>query len=108
MSYLQDVNDKLDEDEPLDEQEHSGIVDITAEELKTKGEAEAKQIDDVTVLFTDFKGFTQLSENLSPKELVADIHECFSVFDHIMQKHGIEKNHLIQSHLLHPYFLSQK
>jgi class 3 adenylate cyclase len=28
---------------------------------------------------------------LSPKELVRDIHECFSAFDHIMAKHGIEK-----------------
>ncbi len=62
-----------------------------AEELKTKGSAEAQLIDEVTVLFTDFKGFTQLSEKLSPKELVADIHECFSAFDNIMHKHGVEK-----------------
>ncbi|MBK9759495.1 MAG: adenylate/guanylate cyclase domain-containing protein [Flavobacteriales bacterium] len=62
-----------------------------AEELKAKGEADAKQIDQVTVLFTDFKGFTAMSEKLTAKELVADIHECFSAFDHIMEKHGIEK-----------------
>lgn len=62
-----------------------------AEELKSKGEADAKQIDQVTVLFTDFKGFTAMSEQLSAKELVRDIHECFSAFDHIMQKYGIEK-----------------
>lgn len=34
-----------------------------AEELKQNGEAEAKQHNNVSVLFTDFKGFTQLSEN---------------------------------------------
>lgn len=62
-----------------------------AEELKEKGNAEAKLIDEVTVLFTDFKGFTQLSEKLTPKELVAAINECFSVFDDIMQQHGVEK-----------------
>ncbi|TND01226.1 MAG: Adenylate cyclase [Bacteroidetes bacterium] len=62
-----------------------------AEELKEKGSAEARLINEVTVLFTDFKGFTQLSEKLSPKELVAEIHECFSAFDVIMKKHGIEK-----------------
>jgi adenylate cyclase len=62
-----------------------------AEELKEKGSAEAKQIDNVTVLFTDFKGFTQLAEKLSPRELVAEIDECFSAFDQIMQKHGVEK-----------------
>lgn len=32
-----------------------------AEELKAKGSAEAVQIEQVTVLFTDFKGFTALS-----------------------------------------------
>gem|GEM_PF-68409 len=62
-----------------------------AEELKIKGSAEAQLIDHVTVLFTDFKGFTQLSENLSPKQLVADLNVCFSAFDHICAKHGIEK-----------------
>ncbi len=62
-----------------------------AEELKAKGEAEAKLINEVTVLFTDFKGFTAMSETLSPKELVKDLHECFSAFDAIMAKHGIEK-----------------
>ena len=67
------------------------LPEEVAEELKTRGAAEAKQIDEVTVLFTDFKGFTQLSEELTPKELVAEINECFSAFDHIMQKHGVEK-----------------
>ncbi len=67
------------------------LPDEVAEELKTKGSAEAKLIDEVTVLFTDFKDFTKLSEQLSPKELVAEIDECFSSFDHIMQKHGVEK-----------------
>ena len=62
-----------------------------AEELKEKGEAEAKLINEVSVLFTDFKGFTAMSEKLTPKELVRDIHECFSAFDIIMEKYGIEK-----------------
>lgn len=62
-----------------------------AEELKAKGEAEAKLIDDATVLFTDFKGFTGMSETMTPKELVADLNHCFSAFDRIMQKYGIEK-----------------
>ncbi len=62
-----------------------------AEELKAKGSAEAKLIDEVTVLFTDFKGFTQLSEKLTAKELVGEINTCFSAFDNIMHKHGVEK-----------------
>jgi len=63
----------------------------TAQELKENGLASARLMEDVTVLFTDFKGFTQLSETLSPKELVANLHECFSAFDLICEKYGIEK-----------------
>lgn len=62
-----------------------------AEELKEKGYADAKLIDEVTVLFTDFKGFTSMSEKVSPKQLVKDLNECFSAFDHIMEKYGMEK-----------------
>lgn len=62
-----------------------------AEELKEKGSAEAKLINEVTVLFTDFKGFTDYAEKLTPENLVKDIHECFSAFDNIMEKHGMEK-----------------
>jgi len=62
-----------------------------AEELKDKGEAEARLFDQVTVLFTDFKGFTAMSEKVTPKQLVRDLHECFSAFDRICAKHGIEK-----------------
>ena len=67
------------------------LPEEVAAELKEKGEAEARLIEQVTVLFTDFKGFTAMSEKLSPKELVRDIHECFSAFDRIMERHGMEK-----------------
>jgi class 3 adenylate cyclase len=62
-----------------------------AEELKEKGSAEAKMINQVTVLFTDIKGFTNLSEKLSAQQLVSELNYCFSAFDNIMQAHGIEK-----------------
>jgi class 3 adenylate cyclase len=62
-----------------------------AEELKEKGTAGAKLFDDVTVLFTDFKDFTKVSERLSPQELVDELHTCFSAFDKIMASHKIEK-----------------
>jgi len=62
-----------------------------AEELKSKGSAEAKQFDQVTVLFTDFKDFTQISEHMTAKELVAEIDTCFKAFDEIIKRHGIEK-----------------
>lgn len=67
------------------------LPEEVADELKKKGSADARLIDEVTVLFTDFKGFTQLSEKLSPQALVAEIDACFSAFDGIMHRHSVEK-----------------
>jgi class 3 adenylate cyclase/Tfp pilus assembly protein PilF len=62
-----------------------------AEELKEKGEAAARDFDNVSILFTDFKGFTQASEKLSATELVNEINTCFKAFDGIVGKYKIEK-----------------
>ncbi len=67
------------------------LPEEVADELKEKGYAEAKQFENVTVLFTDFKGFTAISERLTPQELVKEIDECFRAFDAIIEKYGIEK-----------------
>jgi adenylate cyclase len=67
------------------------LPEEVAEELKAKGSADAKQFDAVTVMFTDFKGFTQISEKLTPSELVAEIDACFKAFDNIITKYNIEK-----------------
>ena len=63
----------------------------TAQELKKKGYAETKNFESATVLFTDFKGFTTISELLSPKELITEIDTCFKGIDRIMEKYQIEK-----------------
>jgi len=62
-----------------------------AEELKEKGKAEARDFEQVSVLFTDFKGFTELSARLSAADLVKEINHCFEAFDGIMEKFNIEK-----------------
>jgi class 3 adenylate cyclase len=63
----------------------------TANELKLNGFAKPKHYDEVTVLFTDFKNFTKISEKLSAVELVEEINFCYSNFDRIITKYGIEK-----------------
>jgi len=63
----------------------------TAQELKTKGKSDVRQYPEVTVLFTDFKSFTQITEQMSPQDLVAELDTCFKAFDEITMKHGIEK-----------------
>lgn len=67
------------------------LPDETAQELKEKGSVAAKKFDSVSVLFTDFKGFTKYSESLTPEKLVESIDFYFSKFDEIIEKHGLEK-----------------
>ncbi len=62
-----------------------------AEELKENGSAQARDIDNVTILFTDFKGFTSLSEQMSAQELVEELNTCFKAFDTIVSSYGVEK-----------------
>lgn len=62
-----------------------------AEELKKYGKVEPVSHDHCTVLFTDFKGFTEISESITAKELVEEINHCFGAFDEITSKYHIEK-----------------
>jgi len=62
-----------------------------ADELKEKGNAQARQFDEVSVLFTDFVHFTQTVEKLNPQQLVQELNECFTAFDNIMERNGLEK-----------------
>ena len=63
----------------------------TANELRQKGRASPRRYESVTVMFTDFKDFTRVSEKLTTEELVNEIDTCFAAFDEIMEKYGVEK-----------------
>nr|AUN35667.1 adenylate cyclase [uncultured bacterium] len=63
----------------------------TADELKITGSAQAKYFENVTVLFTDFRNFTAISEQHGAQELVNKIHHYYSAFDMITEKHNVEK-----------------
>lgn len=62
-----------------------------AAELKRFGKVEPVAHDHATVLFTDFKGFTEKSETITAKELVEEINHCFGAFDEIVTRYNIEK-----------------
>jgi class 3 adenylate cyclase len=62
-----------------------------AAELMLTGGAQPKAYTMVTVMFTDFKDFTSVSEKVSAELLVEEIHYCFSMFDRILQNYPIEK-----------------
>lgn len=62
-----------------------------ANELKEKGKSMARDFEMVSILFSDFIGFTEASAKLSAHDLLTEINACFEAFDNIMGKYGIEK-----------------
>ncbi|HNF15458.1 MAG TPA: adenylate/guanylate cyclase domain-containing protein [Leptospiraceae bacterium] len=60
-------------------------------ELKEKGHTVPVFYETVTVMFTDFKGFTKISETMAPQELVKELDGCFIQFDMIMDRFRLEK-----------------
>ena len=62
-----------------------------AEELKSLGKSDIKTYERVSVLFTDFKGFTQIAEKMSPQLLIQELDECFTHFDEIIRRYNLEK-----------------
>ena len=62
-----------------------------ADELIEKGDVSARFYPMATVIHTDFIGFSEISGKLEPHKLVEELHRCFSAFDEIIEKYGIEK-----------------
>jgi len=62
-----------------------------ATELKAAGVSEPRYFSETTVCFTDFVGFTQISESMTPRDLVRELDQCFSYFDSVMGHYNLEK-----------------
>jgi len=62
-----------------------------ATELKNQGKVEPILYKSASIMFTDFKGFTQKASSLQPAELLKRLDEIFSKFDEISGKYNIEK-----------------
>ena len=62
-----------------------------AKELQTHGHATPRNYETVSVLFTDFKGFTTLADKMTPQELVQELNACFMSFDEIIERNQLEK-----------------
>ncbi len=59
--------------------------------LKEKEGTIADYYDSASVLFADIVGFTPLSTELSPREMVELLNAIFSHFDALVRKYGLEK-----------------
>jgi adenylate cyclase len=62
-----------------------------AEELRENGSVEPKHLDEIAILFTDFVHFSALTTILSAAELVSMLDRCFTAFDRIVERRGLEK-----------------
>jgi class 3 adenylate cyclase len=67
------------------------LPEEVAEELKETGSANAKEYGEVSVLFTDFVNFTSISESIGAQATVQELNACFTVFDAIIDRNGLEK-----------------
>ncbi len=62
-----------------------------AEQLKKKGLALSKQYKQVTILFTDFKDFSHLTNTMDSQELIKELNYYIQKFDELIEDHFIEK-----------------
>lgn len=62
-----------------------------ADEILEHGVSKPRYYEHVTVLFVDIKGFTQMATESSPKQLVEELDQYFSLFDQIVGLYGVEK-----------------
>jgi len=62
-----------------------------ANRLKQENSAIAESYEEVSILFADIVGFTALSAQMQPIELVSLLNRLFSEFDHLVEQHQLEK-----------------
>ncbi len=62
-----------------------------AEELSATGSARPARHESVTILFTDFSGFTQTVSAMPADRMVGELNEIFAAFDRITDECGVEK-----------------
>ena len=58
------------------------------EELKTTGQVIPRMHDNVSILFSDLVGFTEISSRMSPENLIAELSAIFTGFDMIVDRWG--------------------
>jgi class 3 adenylate cyclase len=62
-----------------------------AERLRSGETSIADSFEEMTVLFADLVGFTELSSRLTAVEVVRVLNQVFSLYDELADRHGLEK-----------------
>lgn len=83
---------KLSEERFRSEKLLNNILPTLIADRLRKGESMiAETFPEVTVLFADIVGFTELSARLGPREIVNMLNDVFGRFDKLVVEHGLEK-----------------
>jgi class 3 adenylate cyclase len=92
LASLERLNVELEDERAKAERLlHNVLPEPIAERLKRGEQTIADAFDEVSVLFADIVGFTDLSSKIPASELVVLLNEVFSAFDALAEKHGLEK-----------------
>ncbi|MDP2176648.1 MAG: adenylate/guanylate cyclase domain-containing protein [Bacteroidota bacterium] len=92
QELLLEKNNEIEEEKKRSDDLLLNILPIeVAHELKANGKSEPRYFNNATVMFTDFKDFTIVSEKITSKELVEEIDYLFRVFDMIIENNNLEK-----------------
>ena len=71
---------------------HCSVPDRSAAQDEiVPGSTEPKIYEEVSILFTDFSGFTTMTSTLPPKKLLLELNDIFASFDHIMLENNMTK-----------------
>ncbi|MDX2306244.1 MAG: adenylate/guanylate cyclase domain-containing protein [Microscillaceae bacterium] len=62
-----------------------------ADELKESDHVTPKAYDLVSVMFIDFKGFSRITKNMPPIEIIKRLEDVFSILEEITSKYRLEK-----------------
>jgi class 3 adenylate cyclase len=97
--YIHKTKNQLSEKNHIISQEKQKIDDLLnnilpeeiAIELKQNGHVKPRRHEKVTVMFTDFKDFSGISETMDTEDLISEIDFCYKAFDNIISKYDIEK-----------------
>ena len=93
MSVLIDKSEEslMAEQKKSDDLLHNILPVNVAKDLKETGRTIPQRHKNVTILFTDFKGFTELVASISEITLVNELNDIFGRFDEIVEEAGVEK-----------------
>jgi class 3 adenylate cyclase/CheY-like chemotaxis protein len=62
-----------------------------AKRLKQRENPIVDSFTDVTVMFADIVGFTNMTERIEPEQMVSILNKAFSTFDNLADRYGLEK-----------------